>query len=146
MQFVLTDTKEASAIDTTAALGKVNCGWLTVDGHRFAPGTALVVRTHWVKGQHLVIEVDRIEERTADIVGHLDEIRAAMDDIDTSAPLNFTVPDEHLAEFSRIFDPKRIDPKWSLAVDNLLMRCEPLRASRTARLLRWIASLWRIRR
>ena len=43
MQFVLADTKEHEAVQITAALGKVNCGWLTVGDQRFAPGTALVV-------------------------------------------------------------------------------------------------------
>lgn len=138
MQFVLDDTKELTLgelLEIREATGKVNCCRMMVNGVRFEPGEALVVGSHWVKGQHLEVEVDRTEWATADIVGHLDELRAdierraATDDIDRNP--NFTIPGEHLAWLTRPSDLKS-----SLAVDNLLMRCEYRPPSFIARILR----------
>ena len=114
MQFVLTDTKRSAAIEMSAALGRVNRGWLSVGGQRLAPGTALVTWSSWVAGDHPEIHVDRVNcPRTCDL--------AFIGTVQPSVP-----------PYQR-----------SIEVDRLLMRCEPLRASRTARVLRWLRRIGR---
>lgn len=109
MQFVLTDTTKCRLWAWYDITGKVNCEWLSIDGFRFAPRTALIVGVSWDHGSYPVVEVERVNcPRTCDLA------------------------------FIRKVRPSVPPYKSSIDVDRLLKRCRLPKQPRLARILRWL--------